>query len=130
MDVMYFPFDIQTCRLKFGSWTYDGGKIDLMDIHGTKTGFEWSEYIKSNEWDVVSSGVDKNVISYVCCPDAPFVDMTFNITIKRKPTFYNFILIIPCILLSSLTLVRFWLPPESSDKMELGMFKKHCHFNK
>lgn len=29
MDVLNWPFDTQTCELKFGSWTYDGSKIDL-----------------------------------------------------------------------------------------------------
>lgn len=27
IDVEYFPFDEQTCVLKFGSWTYDGFKV-------------------------------------------------------------------------------------------------------
>ena len=27
MDVEYFPFDEQTCVMKFGSWTYDGYKV-------------------------------------------------------------------------------------------------------
>jgi hypothetical protein len=29
IDVEYFPFDEQTCVLKFGSWTYDGFKVSL-----------------------------------------------------------------------------------------------------
>lgn len=28
IDVEYFPFDEQTCVLKFGSWTYDGFKVN------------------------------------------------------------------------------------------------------
>lgn len=29
IDVEYFPFDEQTCVLKFGSWTYDGFKVSF-----------------------------------------------------------------------------------------------------
>ncbi|XP_048761271.1 neuronal acetylcholine receptor subunit alpha-10-like isoform X2 [Ostrea edulis] len=121
IDIMYFPFDIQTCKLKFSTWSYDGGQIDLQEHYGVPTGFELSDYVESNEWNVLKSGVSRNVITYACCPDAPYVDITFMIKIKRKPAFYNYILILPCILLSSLTLVLFWLPPESPAKMQLGM---------
>lgn len=27
IDVEYFPYDVQTCILKLGSWTYDGFKV-------------------------------------------------------------------------------------------------------
>ena len=30
MDVEYFPFDEQTCVMKFGSWTYDGFQVKMM----------------------------------------------------------------------------------------------------
>ena len=29
IDIVYFPFDVQTCKLKLGSWTYDGFKLDV-----------------------------------------------------------------------------------------------------
>ena len=29
IDVEYFPFDEQTCVMKFGSWTYDGFQVRL-----------------------------------------------------------------------------------------------------
>lgn len=119
IDIMYFPFDVQTCKMKFGSWTYDGYKIDLDLVYNVSTGFEMTDYIKSNEWEIISSRAKKTVFRYACC-DEPFVDLTFHLKIKRQPAFYNYILILPCILLSSLTLVLFWLPPESPAKMQLG----------
>lgn len=30
IDITNFPFDSQICKLKFGSWTYDGFKLDLL----------------------------------------------------------------------------------------------------
>lgn len=29
IDVEWFPFDAQTCEMKFGSWTYGGLEVDL-----------------------------------------------------------------------------------------------------
>nr|CAH7751654.1 unnamed protein product [Callosobruchus chinensis]CAH7768933.1 unnamed protein product [Callosobruchus chinensis] len=28
IDVEFFPYDVQTCVLKLGSWTYDGFKVN------------------------------------------------------------------------------------------------------
>lgn len=67
--------------MKFSIWSYDGGQIDLMDLYGFKMGFELLDYVKSNEWDVMSFGVDRNVIIYVCCLDVLYVDIMFNIMI-------------------------------------------------
>ena len=30
IDVRYFPFDQQTCFMKFGSWTYDGFQVSCI----------------------------------------------------------------------------------------------------
>ncbi|XP_045212736.2 neuronal acetylcholine receptor subunit beta-3-like isoform X4 [Mercenaria mercenaria] len=121
INIQYFPFDVQTCKMKFGSWTYDGSKIMLELLYENAEGFDFTEYIPNNEWMVATSSAKKNVLRYACCPGEPFVDITFYLKIRRQPAFYNYILILPCILLSSLTLVLFWLPPESPAKMQLGM---------
>lgn len=35
IDVTFFPFDQQSCKMKFGSWTYDRAKIDLEPFENT-----------------------------------------------------------------------------------------------
>lgn len=32
IDVEYFPFDVQSCLMKFGSWTYDGHEVSRIFI--------------------------------------------------------------------------------------------------
>jgi len=29
MNIQYFPFDVQRCQFKFGSWAYHGEEIDV-----------------------------------------------------------------------------------------------------
>lgn len=52
IDIRWFPFDTQNCPLKFGSWTYDGTKIDLR-IQGGVTSGSIDAYRKSGEWDLI-----------------------------------------------------------------------------
>lgn len=35
IDVEYFPFDEQTCVMKFGSWTYDGFQVRAICVNVT-----------------------------------------------------------------------------------------------
>lgn len=48
VDVRWFPFDIQTCKLKFGSWTFDGWLLDLQMNEADISG-----YMPNGEWDLV-----------------------------------------------------------------------------
>lgn len=50
IDVRWFPFDVQRCDLKFGSWTYGGWSLDLQMIEADVTG-----YIANGEWDLVGT---------------------------------------------------------------------------
>ena len=78
-----------------------------------------TDYIESNEWVLVGNPAIKNTKYYPCCIE-PYPDLTFTIKLRRMPIFYGYILILPCLLLSSLTLTSFWLPPESPAKILLG----------
>lgn len=48
VDVRWFPFDIQKCKLKFGSWTYDGWLLDLQMVDA-----DVSTYMPNGEWDLI-----------------------------------------------------------------------------
>ena len=78
------------------------------------------DYIVNTEWDILLNTAERKVKFYTCCPE-PYPDLQFKLRIKRRVAFYTFILIMPCALLSLLTLVIFWVPPESPAKLILGM---------
>ncbi len=114
-----FPFDEQTCHFKFGSWTYDGNKLDLT-FYESLVDLDTREYIESSEWMILSTRAQHNIRYYPCCADEPYPDLTFYLTIKRRTAFYIYVLILPSVLLSCLTLVLFWIPPQRPDRTSLG----------
>ncbi|XP_032411496.1 neuronal acetylcholine receptor subunit non-alpha-2-like isoform X1 [Xiphophorus hellerii] len=114
MDVTFFPFDRQNCSMKFGSWTYDGNMVDLvlMDNHVDR-----KDFFDNGEWEILSAtGAKGNrkdgLYSY------PFI--TYSFILKRLPLFYTLFLIIPCLGLSFLTVLVFYLPSDEGEKLSLS----------
>ena len=101
----------------FGSWTYDGFQLDIGFTNNAS--IDTDSYIQSNEWNLVGYPARRNLIYYQGLV-APYPDLTFWIYLQRVPMFHKYILVLPCVLLSFLTLVIFWLPPESPAKVMLG----------
>lgn len=62
----------------------------------------------------------KNVILYGCCSD-PYPDITFTLKLKRHASFYIFNLLIPCMMISFLAPLGFYLPADSGEKVSLGV---------
>jgi len=62
----------------------------------------------------------RTVKYYACCPE-PYVDVTFSIIIRRRTLFYLVNLIVPGIMVSSMTLLGFTLPHECGEKLTLGI---------
>nr|ABJ09670.1 nicotinic acetylcholine receptor subunit 6 isoform III [Musca domestica] len=118
IDITWFPFDDQHCEMKFGSWTYDGNQLDL--VLNSEDGGDLSDFITNGEWYLIAMPGKKNTIVYACCPE-PYVDVTFTIQIRRRTLYYFFNLIVPCVLISSMALLGFTLPPDSGEKLTLGV---------
>ena len=112
IEVKHFPFDQQNCTLKFRSWTYDHTEIDMV----LKTPWaSMDDFTPSGEWDIVALPGRRTVNPQ----DPSYVDVTYDFIIKRKPLFYTINLIIPCVLITSLAILVFYLPSDCGEKMTL-----------
>ncbi|XP_034177832.1 nicotinic acetylcholine receptor beta2 isoform X1 [Osmia lignaria lignaria] len=124
INVEYFPFDEQSCIMKFGSWTYNGAQVDLKHMKQepgsnlVATGIDLSDFYLSVEWDILEVPASRNEEYYPCCTE-PYSDITFNITMRRKTLFYTVNLIIPCVGITFLTVLVFYLPSDSGEKVSL-----------
>ncbi|KAM9331207.1 neuronal acetylcholine receptor subunit alpha-9 [Gastrophryne carolinensis] len=117
VDVSYFPFDNQQCNLTFGSWTYNGNQVDI--INAMDSG-DLSDFVENVEWEMQGMPAVKNVITYGCCSE-PYPDVTFTLILKRRSSFYIFNLLIPCVMISFLAPLGFYLPADSGEKVSLGV---------
>ncbi|XP_006611529.1 neuronal acetylcholine receptor subunit alpha-7-like isoform X2 [Apis dorsata] len=118
IDITWFPFDDQRCEMKFGSWTYDGFQLDLQ--LQDEAGGDISSFITNGEWDLLGVPGKRNEIYYNCCPE-PYIDITFVVIIRRRTLYYFFNLIVPCVLIASMAVLGFTLPPDSGEKLSLGV---------
>ena len=129
INVEFFPFDEQLCTLKIGSWTYDGYAVDIKhkdlptssnDLDVVERGIDLGDYYSSTEWDLLAVPAKKYEKYYPCCSE-PYPDIKFNITIRRKTLFYTVNLILPCVAICSVTLLVFYIPANSGEKITMGI---------
>lgn len=117
LDVRYFPFDDQKCPMKFGSWTHDETRLDMRILTNASSDDIYTEH---GEWQLLGLEQKRTSKFYDCCPK-PYVDITYTIHVRRKPLFYTLYLIVPAIIITAMVLVGFYLPPESGERMQLGI---------
>ncbi|XP_067937010.1 acetylcholine receptor subunit alpha-like 1 [Watersipora subatra] len=117
ITIKYFPFDDQQCKLKLGTWSYDVYQVNLTK---RRNGIDLKNYQENGEWKLTHTKVVRNEVRYACC-DAPQIDITFYVYMQRRTLYYTYNIIIPCVMLSILTLLCFWMKPDSGEKISLGL---------
>merc|ERR1711936_19877 len=126
IDVEFFPFDEQECWMKFGSWTYDGFMLDLRHMNQLPTNdsigiaMDLRDFYISTGWDILSVPAIRNEKYYPCCEE-PYPDIVFSLKLRRKTLFYTVNLIIPCVGISFLSVLVFYLPSDSGEKVSLSI---------
>ncbi|KAK0141590.1 Acetylcholine receptor subunit delta [Merluccius polli] len=130
INVNYFPFDWQNCTLKFTSLTYNAKEITMLlkedYIEDQKHTVEWividpASWTENGEWEVIHRPAKKNVYKHIPMESNKHQDITFYLIIKRKPLFYIVNIIIPCVLISFLASLVYYLPADSGEKMTLSI---------
>lgn len=112
-----WPFDSHQCTLIFGSWIYDGREIELE--RRERNGSLLELYVENSEWEIVSVQVGRTVKFYSCCPE-PYMDVQYNISISRRSSIYQSVILAPGFVVILLTLFTFWLPAQYGEKILLN----------
>ncbi|KAG7523956.1 acetylcholine receptor subunit delta [Solea senegalensis] len=132
INVNYFPFDWQNCTLKFTSLTYNAKEIRMLlkeeeeEDKTSKWTVEWiiidpASFTENGEWEIIHRPAKRNTYKHIPMESNKHQDITFYLVIKRKPLFYIVNIIIPCVLISFLASLVYYLPADSGEKMTLSI---------
>ncbi|TWW54412.1 Acetylcholine receptor subunit delta, partial [Takifugu flavidus] len=127
ISIKYFPFDWQNCTLKFTSNAKEIRLLLKEDIlNETKWTVEWisidpASFTENGEWEIIHRPAKRNTYKHIPMESNKHQDITFYLVIRRKPLFYVVNIIIPCVLISFLASLVYYLPADSGEKMTLSI---------
>jgi len=121
LDFTMYPFDRQTCEIKFGSWTYNGFKVDIQ-MH-SEDGMDLSGYVMNREWALIGAPGNKNEVIYECCPE-PYLDITYSLKLtRRRPASHIEKILVPSALLTFVGILSLLLPAsQPSSRLLILLF--------
>ena len=108
VEIEYYPFDKQTCRLTFYVSDEMATEVDLVP-DAKHNGVRTDHYIENSEWKLVNASVEKYTVYGVS-----YIDVVF--TVERRLEFIFFTTVAPLLLLSVLNLCAFLIPVQSEEK--------------
>ncbi|XP_060112455.1 acetylcholine receptor subunit epsilon [Heteronotia binoei] len=116
IEVTFFPFDWQNCSLVFRSQTYTAREVQLtfgLDDDGKPlqvVHIDPAAFTENGEWSIQHRPVRRVEGA------EGYSEMHFFLIIQRKPLFYIINIIIPCVLISSLVVLVYFLPSEAGGQ--------------
>ncbi|XP_037072086.1 neuronal acetylcholine receptor subunit alpha-7-like [Pollicipes pollicipes] len=113
LDRTNWPRDTATCCIKFGSWTYNGHRVNLSMFTSYEP--DVNELRPNREWQVVESKGTIKADFYDCCPE-PYQSLNLTI-IMRRNEHRTAELAMPVICASVLMLLSFLVPLSSAQKL-------------
>ncbi|XP_061172026.1 acetylcholine receptor subunit beta-like 1 isoform X3 [Saccostrea echinata] len=117
IDVQFFPFDQQICEMKFGSWTFTDKQLNFT-FYNNMNSLDFTDYLKSGSWDIIA-GPGRITTEIDPGSNLNKAMVIFEFHLRRKTLFYTVNLIIPCILISFVSVCVFLLPADACEKITL-----------
>ncbi|XP_068130039.1 acetylcholine receptor subunit epsilon-like isoform X2 [Hyperolius riggenbachi] len=122
VEVTYFPFDWQNCSLVFRSKTYNANEVNLLlalNDDGDlleRVDIDPEAFTENGEWAIKHCPAWKFLDSRYKHEDLEYQEIIFGLVIQRKPLFYIVNIIVPCVLISSLVVLVYFLPAKAGGQ--------------
>ncbi|KAM4659654.1 acetylcholine receptor subunit gamma [Amazona ochrocephala] len=122
IHVTYFPFDWQNCTMVFQSQTYSANEINLLLTVEEGQTVEWitidpEAFTENGEWAIKHRPARKIINSEQFTPDdTQYQQVIFYLIIQRKPLFYIINVIVPCVLISAMAVLVYFLPAKAGGQ--------------
>lgn len=110
-------FNLQQCKLYFGSWCYDKNRVDIQKLSNKSYQYMYH----GHEWSLVEFKAERFELNYDDELQYPYISLTMKL--KRVSSFYKYIFIGPTVLSTILTLFALLVPPSSGERMILCKYK-------
>lgn len=113
IDVSLFPFDWQNCSMAFRTYNYDKNEVQLA-ARDTQVIIDQFYYQSNGEWDLIFCPAKSTSNDAV-------EEVTFFFIFRRKSLFYIITFVVPCILITLLSVGTFIIPVASNQKIHLAI---------
>jgi hypothetical protein len=111
VDVTYYPFDTQSCRITLMCWGFV--PTDII-IQAKKTEISTEYFSEHGTWELVDKTLNTFLSSYTS-------SINIDIKMKRRPLFAVINIVLPMIFLTILNLLVFVLPVESGERVSYSI---------
>ncbi|XP_008154932.2 acetylcholine receptor subunit epsilon [Eptesicus fuscus] len=122
VEVSYFPFDWQNCSLVFRSQTYNAQEVEFAFVVGddgepiSKIDIDTEAYTENGEWAIDFCPGEIRRQDRDPADGRGDFDIVYWLIIRRKPLFYIINIIVPCVLISGLVLLPYFLPAQAGGQ--------------
>ncbi len=89
LDLHEFPFDIQTCTMRFGSWTYNNELVNVLPYENEERQLDVLSSFSHSEWEIIDYFVESLNETRVCCPGKNYSVNEYVFNFQRYPHYYK-----------------------------------------